>query len=122
MPTCFPEDRLETVVSRLAETEYELCVVISPQRVVLGTVRGKALKAPPDTLVEAVMDPAPSTYRPNVSVEEMIEHMRKNRVRDALVSTTDGVLIGLLRQSELEKFGGPLLAADGTSWKSVSTN
>ena len=42
-------------------------------------VREEGLRAAPDTPVEAVMDPGPSTYRPNVSIEEMARHLEQHR-------------------------------------------
>src|SRR5438876_908184 len=42
----------------------DMCVVINEEGVVLGAVRGKALREDPDSVVDDVMDPSPSTYRP----------------------------------------------------------
>ena len=120
VPTCAIDDQVAIVRSRLEETGYELCVVVNQRRVVFGSVRAKKLaKADGDALIEDVMDPAPSTYRPHVTVDELTEHLKKAHARDALVSTADGVLIGLVRLKELEKFHGPYLAANGRSWKSA---
>jgi len=56
--------------------------------------------------VSELMEPAPSTYRPDVSVEEMAKHLRERDVHSVLVSTGDGELIGVLERADL----GPFLA------------
>jgi len=76
--------------------EDDLCVVINDERVVLGDLRGEALKADPRTPVENIMNPGPSTYRPNVSVTQMAHHLVKTGARKVLVSDADGHLLGWL--------------------------
>jgi len=72
-------------------------VVVNDERIVLGDLRGKALmRADPRTPVEDVMNPGPSTYRPNVSVSQMAHHMVKSGARRVLVSDADGRLLGWL--------------------------
>src|SRR6266536_1105424 len=103
VPTCQLDERIGAVQSLVEETGFELCVVVNAQRVVLGVVRGKALHASPDTLVEQVMQPAPVTYRPNVTVDELAHHLEGSNVKHALVSTADGVLVGLVRRAEVAR-------------------
>ena len=104
VPTCQIGETLRAVQARLEETHAEMCVVINAERVVLGAIRRSALDdGGPDTPVEHVMDPAPSTYRPDVSAQEMAEHMAKKKIGSALVTTGDGVLIGLVRREEVEQ-------------------
>ena len=47
---------------------------------------------------EELMDPAPVTFRPNVGVDELADSRRKPRAAPVLVTTQDGVLIGLLEK------------------------
>ena len=63
----------------------------------LGLVNSDALAGDPATPVEEVMDSAPVTFRPNVRAGEMPDYLKKQGVRHAVVTTSDGVLIGLLR-------------------------
>jgi CBS domain-containing protein len=85
--------------------------------VILGDLRGKALRADPSTLVEDAMNPAPTTFRPYVSVHAMAHHMDKTDARRVLVSDADGRLVGLLRREDVERAlhathaGGPVLAS-----------
>jgi Mg/Co/Ni transporter MgtE len=75
---------------------WDLCVVIDQERVVLGLVLAEALSADPATPVEEVMDPGPVTFRPNLRTGELPHYLTKHRIPRALVTTSDGVLIGLL--------------------------
>lgn len=71
-------------------------IVVDPERVVLGVVKRDALTDDPATLVEEVIDAAPVTFRPNVRAGEMPDYLKSRKIEHALVTTSDGVLIGLL--------------------------
>jgi CBS domain-containing protein len=104
VPTCHPGEHLGAVQALLKESSFNVCVVVSePERVILGMVRGKALEADPFTLVEDVMNPAPVTYRPSVKLAEVAHNMNETGARTALVSTGEGVLVGLIRRDEVER-------------------
>jgi len=99
--------------TRVGEIHADLCVVVDDAGIVLGDLRGKALRASPETLVDDVLNPAPSTYRPNVSVAEMASELAKTGAQRVLVSDADGHLIGLLRRDDVlhaQHGGGPVLA------------
>jgi hypothetical protein len=68
VPTCALGERLGDVCDRAAAAGWDACVVVSPERVVLGLLRARELSADPDLAVEQAMRPGPSTYRPSVSV------------------------------------------------------
>ncbi|HME67447.1 MAG TPA: hypothetical protein VKG61_21345, partial [Streptosporangiaceae bacterium] len=68
VPTCSLGERLGDVRDRATAAGWDACVVVSQDRVVLGLLRAKELQADPQLLVERVMRPGPSTYRPFVSV------------------------------------------------------
>ena len=80
----------------MREGRWELCVVVDNQRVVLGVVALENPDVGQDTSVELVMQPDPVTFRPHVPVGTVPEYVKTQR-RRALVTTSDGVLIGLLR-------------------------
>ena len=69
----------------------------------LGLLGKRALQANPATPVEQVMDPGPSTFRPNVSLEEMADYLREHQLTRAWVTTSDGKLVGLLERDVLER-------------------
>lgn len=104
VPTCQIGETLQAARARLEQSGFELCAVVNAQRVVLGAIARKTLdNGTPDTPVEHVMDTAPSTYRPNVSVDEMANHMADTNRDVVLVTTADGVLVGLIRREEVER-------------------
>jgi CBS domain-containing protein len=80
-----------------------VCVVIGGNSVVLGLLRVDVFTAAPETIIENVMKSGPSTIRPHVTVESMIESMRKQRVEHSVVTTLDGRLVGVLYQKDIEQ-------------------
>ncbi len=94
--TCHINDKVGAVRDRMREGRWELCVVVDNQRVVLGVVALENPDVGQDTPVELVMQPDPVTFRPHVPVGTLPEYVKTQR-RRALVTTSDGVLIGLLR-------------------------
>ena len=101
VPTCSLGERLGDVRSRAIAAGWDACVVVSQGRVVLGLLRAKELEADPELLVERVMRPGPSTYRPFVSVAEMRRTMLERNMTSSPVTTSDGKLVGLVRQQDV---------------------
>jgi Mg/Co/Ni transporter MgtE len=84
-------------------TDGSTVVVTDDDGVVLGRVYASDLeRVDPATTARLVMDPAPSTFRPDVPVEEMARFLDEHELRTALVTTPEGVLLGLLRRERLE--------------------
>lgn len=72
-----------------------MALVVSEDGVVLGALRDEALsETRPEAIAEDVMADGPSTYRPDVSIEDMRARMRENDFQTAIVTAADGVLIG----------------------------
>ena len=101
VPTCSLGERLGEVRDRVILAGWDACVVVSQERVVLGLLRGKELQADPQLLVEHVMRPGPSTYRPFVSAEEMRRIMIDRNLENSPVTTSDGKLVGLVRKQDV---------------------
>src|SRR5919201_6398364 len=102
VPTCRIDERVGAVRDRVREGCWDLCVVVGEQHIVLGLVRAEALGVDPDTPVEQVMQPGPATFRPNLEAGQMPDYLKKQRMPRALVTTSEGVLIGLLRIEDVE--------------------
>lgn len=96
VPTCGLTERLGDVRERVREAGWDAAVVVNAERVVLGLLRSKELGGDPDQPIEAAMRPAPSTYRPFVSIHEMAHLMVDHKVENSPVTTSDGRLVGLL--------------------------
>jgi uncharacterized protein YjbJ (UPF0337 family) len=98
VPTC----RLDQSIGQL-QPQDDLCIVVNEQGVILGDLRGKALRADPATRVEDVMNPAPITYRPNVSLHEMAHYLVDNPARRVLVSDSEGHFLGVVHRDDVQR-------------------
>jgi predicted transcriptional regulator len=101
VPTCSLGERLGDVRDRVMAAGWDACVVVSTGRVVLGLLRAEELQADPGMLVDRVMRPGPSTYRPFVSVAEMRRIMSDRDMASSPVTTSDGRLVGLVRRQDV---------------------
>lgn len=100
--TCRLTDRLGEVARHVRAAGWDGCVVVNEQRVVLGLLQGQALDGGPQQLVEEVMEPGPSTFRPDVALEEMTAYMQQRQLDSALITTADGKLVGILQRTAAE--------------------
>ncbi len=103
VPTCRLTDRVGAVRERVRAAGWDRCIVVGEAGVVLGLLRGKALDVDPETPAESVMQEGPSTFRPNLTVAEMAEYMQERRIGHALVTTSDGKLVGVLVRQDAER-------------------
>jgi len=87
---------------RVTQANWDACVVVNAEHVVLGLIRGNELEAEPETRAEQVMEPAPKTYRPSASLQDAAGYMAQHHDRGVLVTDSDGRLMGLLRQEDVE--------------------
>ena len=101
VPTCRPNDPIGEVRGR---TEgWDTCVVVNSERVVLGLLRKKELDGDPNATAEQVMRPGPKTFRPNVSLVELLKSMRDHDIQtNSLVTTLDGRLLGVISRADAE--------------------
>ena len=97
MPTCGPKEGFGEVAKRVAAADWDACVVVNGERVVFGLLRADELAKTTDEVVEAVMRPAPSTFRPHVPIAEMAHYMIDHDLASSPITTSDGRLVGLLR-------------------------
>ena len=101
-PTCHLDEPIREVHSRVTEAGWDACVVVNEERVVFGLLRERELSrgARDDGPVERFMRPGPSTFRPNVPIEEMAAFMTEHDLPNSPITTSDGRLIGLLRRDD----------------------
>jgi predicted transcriptional regulator len=77
--------------------------VVNPGRIVLGQLRKAELDGDPSATVEQVMRPGPKTFRPNVTLEELLKSMRDHGIQTySLVTTLDGRLLGVISRADAE--------------------
>jgi len=101
VPTCGLKEKLGPVSERVRAAGWDSAVVVNDQRVVLGLLRAKELAGDPNQLIEQAMRPAPSTFRPYVSREELVHFMHEHLVDSSPITTSDGRLVGLLLRKDL---------------------
>jgi CBS domain-containing protein len=101
VPVCSLGERLGDVRERVIAAGWDACVVVSQERVVLGLLRANELQADPHLLVDQVMRPGPSTYRPFVSVADTRRTMIDRNLESSPVTTSDGKLVGLVRKQDV---------------------
>ena len=102
VPICTLQDDLTEVRERVRAADWDTCIVVNEERVVLGRLGRKALSADTNESVEAAMTPGPSTVRPSIGVDALLERIRSRNLTSYLVTTPDGRLVGLALRRDLE--------------------
>jgi len=100
-PTCGLSEKLGDVRARVEANGWNAGVVVNDERVVLGLLRSKELSMDAAQPTEKVMRPGPSTFRPYVSLHEMLHFMVDHNLENTPVTTSDGRLVGLLLQKDV---------------------
>jgi len=102
VPTCGLDDRLQEVRRQVTAAGWDTCIVVNESGVVLGRLGRKALGSEEEVAVEAVMTAGPSTVRPSITLNEIVERMQSQKLTNALVTRSDGRLVGVLRRADAE--------------------
>ena len=77
-------------------------MVVDERGIVLGRLRRRALADDSNATVEETMTEGPSTVRPSIGIEAIVERMRKSNLTSFVVTTSDGKLVGLVLRDEAE--------------------
>ena len=102
VPTCLLDDDLADVRQRVRQSSWDTCIVLNERGVVLGRVGRKAIAADEPRPVEKAMTEGPSTVRPSIGFDKLLERTREANVTTWLVTTPDGKLVGLVLRNEAE--------------------
>jgi hypothetical protein len=101
-PVCALDTPLEQVSDLLAGSAYGYCLVLGERRIVLGRVlRGVLAGADQNAPAESVMEPGPSTVRPNRAAEELAEQLAEQGLKTAILTTPGGCLIGVFHRDQV---------------------
>ena len=102
-PTCALDDSVGHAAAVLSGSRYGFCLVVNQRRIVLGRLPKSALQgADPEATAETLMEPGPSTVRPNTAVDELIERLTERGLKTAIVTTPDGCLVGVFHRADAE--------------------
>jgi CBS domain-containing protein len=99
VPTCRLDDDLQAVRERVRATDWKQCIVINDGRVVLGRLGQRALATDDEGTVEGAMTAGPTTVRPDARLDELLQRLEQKGVTSALVTTSDGRLVGVVRRT-----------------------
>jgi Mg/Co/Ni transporter MgtE len=86
---------------------YRFALVVSEGGVLLGRLRRAALEGDPQRIAEEAMEPGPSTVRPDRVPSDLAERLRSRDLRTTVVTTPEGVLIGIVLREDLEQSTSP---------------
>ena len=106
VPTCRLDEGLQDVRERVRDAGWDTCIVLGDDGVVLGRIGRKALAADDGRPAEEAMTPGPSTVRPSIGRDALLERMREREVRSYVVTTPDGRLVGVVRADDLAEAAG----------------
>ena len=108
VPTCQPDDTIADIRPKSVGAGWDVCVVTECDGMAIGRIRNSALDADPHQRAVDVMEPGPSTVRPDSLLQPLVERMRTRNAPHVIVTTPQGILIGILIREEADR----LLAGD----------
>ena len=98
VPVCRIGDTIAVANEVLSRTSgWTECIVVNDEMVVAGRLRATQLDNDPATNVGAVMEPGPTTIRPDEDLATVTDRMSKRNLESILVTDPAGRLIGALR-------------------------
>jgi predicted transcriptional regulator len=118
-PTCRLDEPIERVRERARAAGWDASVVMNDERVVLGLLRRAELDSEDGQPVERVMRPGPSTFRPDVAIQEIAHFMMDHDLPTSPITTSDGRLVGLLRREDAARAAHQNRRTDGSPKKRI---
>jgi CBS domain-containing protein len=100
--TCRLEDTVAEVRVRVEASPYGFAFVTSADGVVLGRLRKATLEGDPNRRAGEVMEPGPSTSRPDLDPAELLAKLQKADLTTAVLTDPEGRLLGIVRRTDLE--------------------
>jgi rhodanese-related sulfurtransferase len=100
-PTC----RLDELVAEVAQrvpNDWQICAVTNNENIVLGLLGRRALRSGEDARAEDAMTAGPSTIRPSARLDAITKRMHDQSLTRLIVSRSDGVVVGVLREEYTE--------------------
>jgi rhodanese-related sulfurtransferase/CBS domain-containing protein len=98
---CRPEDPIDRVRSEIESSPYGFALVLDEDEIVLGRLRRSALEDTAARTAEDAMEAGPSTIRADTSLEKLRERLEGGGLNFAIVTTPDGVLMGIVCRADL---------------------
>jgi Mg/Co/Ni transporter MgtE len=111
--TCVLDDRVGEVRARIERSPYAFALVTTERQTLLGRARRSALKGNPAARIEEVMQPGPTTVRPDTPAGRLAQRLAHRNLKTAIVTTPKGNLLGVVMRGELEEAAS---AEAGATW------
>ena len=89
------QERAGAILDVMRSGGWEWAAVVNARGLLLGRIRARDIHDP-NAKAEDVMEEGPSTYRPNVGLDELLRRMLDHRFEMAFVTDPDGRLRGLV--------------------------
>jgi CBS domain-containing protein len=100
--TCGLEDAIGEVRDRVAQSPYGFAFVLGPGGVLLGRLRKAGLQGSQDATAQEVMEPGPSTTRPDTPPEKLLAKLQAADLSSAVLTDPEGRLLGIASRTDLE--------------------
>ncbi len=100
--TCELQDTIGTVHHRVTQSAYGFAFVLGPDGVLLGRLPKAALDGNPETKAQDVMEPGPSTTRPDTPPDKLLAKLQDAALTTAVLTEPEGRLLGIVRRGDLE--------------------
>ena len=102
--TCRLDDRADEVGAQIESSPYGFALVATARGTLLGRLRKSAIEsAAAASTAGSIMEPGPSTVRPDISATELAERLSRRELTTAIVTTPAGRLLGVVRRDDLER-------------------
>jgi CBS domain-containing protein len=95
IPTANLQERLGTVRDRTVAAGWDEALVVDCDGVVVGRLRGDIWDQDRNSRLVEVMEPGPTTVRPNGALAPLVKRMEERGTKLVTVTTPQGVLIGV---------------------------
>jgi len=96
---CRLDDPIDRVRAEVEASPYGFALVLDENEVVLGRLRRSSLEQ--GGIAEDVMEAGPSTIRADTTVEKLRERLEGGGLNFAVVTSPDGVLMGIVCRADL---------------------
>jgi CBS domain-containing protein len=100
--TCGLSDAIGDVRERVERSRHDFALVVSAGGVVLGRLPGAVLAGDPAARAEDVMEPGPSTVRPDRKLDSLLERLRSKNLTSSPVTDPEGRLLGVVFLEDVE--------------------
>jgi hypothetical protein len=92
---------VEEAMASIDASPFGFGLVVDEDGVLLGRLRRSALGQSQGATAEELMEVGPSTVRADVRARELRERLEQRELKCAIVTTPDGVVLGVVRRVDL---------------------